>query len=241
MTDQIIIKLKNKDILVTFDKCGNLYFSPHDNPSNLFDLNITSNNSLVCDKYNNNNNNASETVLEENKIIQGELKPFYNNVTLRGEIIKNKSLEGEKNSYDSDDETKKESYFQEDYEYNQYLDNNNEDSETEPFFSFNGTIKTDLLNKIVFNREEEILALYDTLIYKGDPSCANIIFKTSLISDTPIYRICIYTSGDIKFRPIGQSDKFYELQYSSLDDTISLIHKSTETIFSSNDLVKSLN
>jgi len=159
------------------------------------------------------------------KIIIGKLVPFADNATLRGSIIKQKKdeqdeMENDPNAdYDEDDyeDVLKKTYYEEDAEYNEYVDENEDDEDdkiyTHPSFSFSSDhkkIKQHEINNLVSSREE-ILALYDTLVYNGDPSDASLIFKTKLLNDAAIYRLCIYTSGDIKFRPIGSREKNYKL------------------------------
>jgi len=144
---------------------------------------------------------------------------------LRGSIIKQKKdeqdeMENDPNAdYDEDDyeDVLKKTYYEEDAEYNEYVDENEDDEDdkiyTHPSFSFSSDhkkIKQHEINNLVSSREE-ILALYDTLVYNGDPSDASLIFKTKLLNDAAIYRLCIYTSGDIKFRPIGSREKNYKL------------------------------
>jgi len=38
---------------------------------------------------------------------------------------------------------------------------------------------------------------------------SNLIFKTKLLNDIAIYRLCIYTSGHVTFRPIGSTEFKY--------------------------------
>lgn len=214
MTSPIKINVSNKEILCTFDKYGNVYFSLSDNPNELYDLIITNKNTISCEKYNTNNEENRE--LSSEGINIGELVPFYNNMTLREKLIKEKMNEYEENNSDSDNETEitediQEKYMPEDLEFNEYI--NKRDNCDEPYFSFNTSSNAkDLENKLVFDREI-IHALYDTLIYEGAPDSANLIMKTTLVNDIPLYRLCIFTSGSIKFRPIGSSELSYKLNY----------------------------
>ena len=65
--------------------------------------------------------------------------------------------------------------------------------------------------------KEECPALYEVLIYDGSPISSNIIFKTKLINDTPIYTIWIHTNGELTFRPIGSIEKKYKLTVSGTE------------------------
>lgn len=215
MTSPIKIKLQNKDVLCTFDKYGNIYFSSPDNPDELYDITITNTNTILCERYGSNYDNGSDQADYSEDINVGELVPFYNNSTLRGKIIKEEiyGYEGGDNS-DSDTELNEDiqkRYFQEDLEYNEYI--NERDNYDEPYFSFNvSSHAKDLVNNLVFDRGI-IHALYDTLVYEGAPDSANLIMKTTLVNDTPLYRLSVFTSGDIKFRPIGSNELSYKLCY----------------------------
>ena len=193
----IEIKLENKIIYCNFDKYGNIYFSVD---NEIYDLYITNKNTLVLDKYNIDNNNDTDA---DNIITIGEIIPFYNNATLRGKIIK-------ETNNDSDDDEYKKNYFQEDLEFNEYI--NEKENYDQPYFTFNITSDLNINNNLIVDRET-IHALYDCIIYSGNFETGNIMMKTTLVNDMPIYRLCVYTSGDIKFRPIGSSETIYKLQY----------------------------
>jgi len=198
---QLII---NSDIICSFDKFGNIYFSSIHSPDDLYDLTITNKNTIECEIYNNNNNNNNNKQIN---LIQGELVSLKLKDTLKGKIIN----EMEDKSYDTDSENELcedvvKNYYPEDLEYNEYID---KELSREPFFSFN-VPKDYNLNNVVFDRED-ILALHDTLIYNGIPSECNLIAKTTLVNDLVLYRLCVYTSGDIKFRSIGSNDINYKI------------------------------
>src|SRR5690606_34379265 len=110
----------NNEIIVTFDKFGNIYFSPINNPNELYEIIITNKNTIYCDKYINDNDpdNYSELHI-------GELQPFYNNETLRGKIIREID-EIYEDRYDSDDEYTitedvQKIYMPENFEFNEYI------------------------------------------------------------------------------------------------------------------------
>jgi len=215
MVSPIKIKLPNKEVLCTFDKYGNIYFSLSDNPDELYDLTITDTNTILCEKYINQNNDNNQEFRSEDVNV-GDLVPFYNNSTLRGKIIKEKLDDYEEDDYGSDTELDitedvQRQYLQEDLEFNEY--SSKRDNCDEPYFSFNvSSCSKDLEGSLVFDRET-IHALYDTLIYDGIPDSANLIMKTTLVNDMPLYRLCIFTSGDIKFRAIGSRELSYKLCY----------------------------
>lgn len=199
------IRLKtntDNDIICTFDKHGNVYFSS-DKTADLYDLTITNTNTLLCEKY-----NIKNDLSKEDDIIVGTLVLFNDNETLRGKIIKETAESDTDSNSDNeltDDIYKK--YLVEDLEYNEYIERHNTN---EPYFSFNIVSKNSLknsLNKIIFDRESTD-ALYDTIIYD-----TNIIMKTTLVNDRPLYRLRIFKSGDIKFRAIGGNEISYKISY----------------------------
>ena len=205
---QLIIK---SDIICSFDKVGNIYFASINTPNDLYELIITKKNMIECEKY---VNNSSNNV----KLIQGELVSLKSKETLKGKIIS----EIEENGHDSDSDNELcedviKKYYYEDLEFNEYV---NKEQTDEPYFSFNVPKDYNLKN-IVYDRDD-ILALYDTIIYNGVPSESNLIAKTTLINDNVIYRLCVYTSGDIKFRSIGSNDLNFQIE--NVKDEIKLIY-----------------
>lgn len=206
----ICIKLSNCDISCTFDKYGNVYLSLFENPEEIYDLNISNTNNLFCEKY-----TISEKKTENTSptLNIGELIPFYNNTTLRGKIIKD-YLDDDYSDNDSDNEFTEDiqkKYWPEDLEFNEYMDKRI--NTNEPYFSFNlNTHKNDLENKLIYDREH-IHALYDTLIYEGNLEVNTLLMKTSLVNDIPLYRLSIFTSGDILFRAIGSTQLHYKILF----------------------------
>ncbi|AYV83554.1 MAG: hypothetical protein Hyperionvirus8_38 [Hyperionvirus sp.] len=208
------------DHVCTVDKCGNIYFALKSDPSKLYDITVTKDNLIVCDRYVEEQKGDAEPDTEE--IIVGELKPFdEDEKTLRQKIIKQKREEDETaDDSDKDDETNEDiqkKYFPEDLEYNEYIDIR---KTKEPYFVFS---MVDDLSEMIVNRES-VPALYETIIYEGDFEKNSPILKTTLINDLPLYRLCIYTSGDIKFRAIGSRDNIYKLDQMELKP-IQLLHK----------------
>ena len=215
MDTEIIIKADDKDILLTFDTMGNIYFAPKDDPDKLFDLSIDNKNILICDQYKIRDSDEEDNNNKSIKI--GELFPLNDN-TLRGRIIKNKKENDDDLSDDENEIFNEENipkYFSENLEFNEYLDTN---EENEAYISFNFVGKgaanrnDQKNNKLIFERDD-ILALYDALIYEGTIEKSKLLLKTSLINDNILYRIVIFTDGSIKFRPIGECEKLYKLKY----------------------------
>lgn len=203
----IVIKLSDKQVFCTFDKCGNIYFADASNPNDLYDLTITNTNELLLEKY------IPTEYTDEKPVYIGELVPFYNNATLRDKAIKSKQESQYDDEYNSEDEMEIDDdtiqkYYNENLEFNEYSNKDRKD----PFFSFNITSQTNLENKLVFDRDS-VNALYDTLVYNGNLEMCNLIMKTSLVNDMALYRLCVFTSGDIKFRAIGSPEIYYKINY----------------------------
>lgn len=70
------------------------------------------------------------------------------------------------------------------------------------FYRSNQSIDIHINNYV----DEEIMALYDTYIYDD-----SLIFKSNSIDSSSIYRMRIYKNGDIYFRPIGYSERKFNL------------------------------
>jgi hypothetical protein len=212
----------DKQVACTFDKCGNVYFSFVGQPKELYELTITRKNTLLCERYLENDNTNKDCTFSI-----GHLVPINAN----GNNGDNRDNGGDSDNdgedeidilnYDSDKEIELETdvrnkYLTEDLRYNLYV----EKLSNEPYFCFNlastmfSKIKGDdeLHNRLIFDRES-LHALYDTLVYEGAPGDAEIIMKTTLVNDNPIYRLCVYTSGDIRFRAIGSNELAYKLSY----------------------------
>jgi len=218
---KIIIKSSGKHLLCTFDTYGNIYFAPTSEPDNLYDLVITNTNTITCEKCVNMNTNNIDND-NDYDIIIGELESFKNKNTLRGKIISEmkEDDDDDNNGYNSDHELTEDvqkTYFSENLEFNEYIDidgkkkhKNKNKNKNAPFsFSF---VKGLGLKDIVFYRDD-ICALYDTLIYDGSCEESNLLMKTTHVSEVPLYRLCIYTSGDVKFRAIGAKEIIYKLHY----------------------------
>ena len=238
--------LINKIINCSFDRCGNVYFSLNTNTDNeqLYEINIKNDNTLICDKYVNNSNFNSDDDSDDNYEIPftvGELVPLADTDTLRGKAMKEKENQENEHANDYDEEYDmdydedateiRKSYYYEDKEFNEYVNENDEENinlnnlnnSDDPMFSFNSDhkiIKPLTIKSLISDREEHN-ALYEVLVYEGSPESSHIIFKTKLLNDTPIYRMCIYTSGVITFRPIGSTERKYKL--SVLNNNIVLI------------------
>jgi hypothetical protein len=222
-----MLLIKN-EIICSFDRCGNIYFGPLNDTHNLYELWITGQNTIYCDKFieqNEHYNTDSESDEENNKIIKGQIISFANSNTLRGKIMKKINDETEEidpnAEYDSDDDDIiQKTYFPEDNEFNEYIDDPDQednclDNFNMPTFSFcsdHKKIKLTDIDKIVTNRDDH-MALYETLIYEGSPEDASLLFKTKLLNDTPIYRLFVYTNGNIIFRPIGEKEFKYQINY----------------------------
>ena len=210
----------------------------------LFGLNKLNNSD---DKSEDKSDDKLDDKLDDKCYTVGKLVIFDQTKTLKGTILKKKKNEDEanendpNNEYNSDDEDAiKTTYYHEDNEFNEEIDreelddtvddtfndyHHNPQSSRAPLFSFSSddkTIKIKQLDNLIVDGDDNF-ALYDTLLYDGSMSSSNLIFKTKLLNDIAIYRLCIYTSGHITFRPIGSTEIKYI--FNCNDDGLINIHK----------------
>lgn len=195
-----IIKIDDKKIICTLDYAGNFYMQLDDD---IYDFSINHKDEIICEKYN--ITNQEDCIYEFCTI-----KPYFNNISLQGKAMQQMTKEGTEHNINLDDpDAVKKSYFKEDYDFNMYKKNSSEIEE--PYFVI-GFNNDTFDKKSIVHKRETINALYDLIVYSGTIECPNLLIKTSLENDTPLYRMCIYI-GDalIKFRPIGSIDKYYKI------------------------------
>ena len=225
-----MITLRN-GIICLFDKKGNAYFKhPSSSNDELYDVVVTRDNKIELDKYfvkqQQHQKKDSEDFIET-KYKRGELTSLTDTKTLKGTI---KTIHKEEQDvhdpnaeYDSDDdEPIMKRYYPEDEQYNEFVDDEDEYLEiNEGYFAFSfesnakGRDPDSMLRDIDDNE-----ALYDTIVYDGTPEHNTLLFKTRLVNDLTIYRLIIYTNGQLVFRPIGGRETVYRL---NLDDKTVMI------------------
>ena len=194
-----------ENIGCSVDKCGNVYFRAD---GVMYDLNISHEDTLYCEPYVINDPETRDVDIDVHK---GELVVFSETHTLRDLVIKSKKPENDDDD-GSDNELTEDAiakYYPENLQFNEY---NADDDPDTPYFSIN--IPIGCLTDIIADTDEHVLALYDTLIYDGNARLSDnstLIAKTALINDLPIYRLCVFTSGHLKFRPIGSQEQIYEI------------------------------
>jgi hypothetical protein len=223
----------NKDVntQVIFDTCGNVYFICN---KKLYDINIDGKNNLTCE----------ETKLElckpskDLQIYKGKIKLTNNMNSLKGKVFKEYMKELEKlkeEDYDiNEDENEEEfvktqQYFPEDFEYFESFDKQVQEDIYEDFdsmytgdnqyFVFLSEVNTK--NELPILEGDDSNALYETLIYNKDISSGDLIHKSKFIGGSPIYRLRLYQSGEIAFRPIGEREKYYK--FSLVNDNLQII------------------
>ena len=188
---------------ISFDVYGKIYFS---NNNNEYQVNIDRNNNLILEK-------------DKYDIIDKYDKQIYKIQNLDENSLKQKIEEDE--DYNSDEVEEEEDYYPEDNEYivvDEPIQNSDEIGElTDTFYDYGEhNLKflfwspdiTDQI-KIYYRKDGDITALYDTYIYDTNNQ---IIFKSNSPDDSSIYRIKIFPTGDILFRPIGNMEKKYILK-----------------------------
>jgi hypothetical protein len=203
-----------------FDTDGNLYIKFN---GNYYDIIIQGNNTLLCEKI------KLNQIIKSKNIKSGQFKLTSSMNSLKGKVFKEylKDMDKLKTEDYEIEETEDEfdrinKFFPEDFEYFESYDkSDNIDDEKEEYFIFLSDVsKNNILNIIEGN---DGIALYESLLYNKDLSSGDLIFKSKLINGVPIYRLRLYESGDIAFRPIGDQEQYYKLL---MDENNNLILKS---------------
>ena len=226
MVQQILIKLEDNVINCSFDRCGNLYFSLLNEPEKIYDISVNKDNSLSLDIYSPLEENDDVDIevgvdVDTEELAIGELRPVKGGNTLKGKVIEDIEKDDERDSESEDDnrliEDVEREYFSENRDYIEYIYEGK--NRNKVYFSFN-LVSNEDSEKIIFDREK-IHALYDTIVYDGSPSENNLIMKTTLVNDLALYRLCLYTSGEISFRAIGSANSWYRVKFS--DNSLQLV------------------
>lgn len=196
-----------RNLSINFDIYGNLYFS---NDQGNYKILINKNNNLTLEKG-------------DYKIIGHYNEPIYKIQNLDKKNSLRYKIDEERYEYENDSEEEEEiDYYNEDDAYVAIDEPNLEDFEMDDVdkntfydygennlkFIFWAPNDQDQI-KVYRKQDENIMALYDTYIYDQKNE---LIFKSNSPDDTSIYRIKIYPTGEIFFRPIGNTDKKYSLK-----------------------------
>lgn len=220
------IKINNTSYTakIIFDLCGNLYFGFN---QKLYEININGSSQLLCEP----SFVKLSAISTTNTIIQkGKFKMTNGLNSLKGKAFRehikelNKLNELEDYNILEDDNEQEfnriQQYFPEDFEYFELIDKkkydyyNNYDifeySEETPSVIFLSE-ENSKLDTPILESDDECFPLYETYIYNNDLSSGDLIFKTKFVGDAPIYRLRIYNSGEIAFRPIGEKENYYKL------------------------------
>ena len=214
-------------VILVFDQGGNVYFKFL---NKLYELNIDNKNILSCDLC-----PLSSEQFNCVKLNYGELKLTSQGNSLKGKAQRNLN-DQDLNEFDEEDEENKDDlypdevnkYLYEDKQYTEYYES--DENHTAESIMSNSFDQEDLVEesvKFLSNGQEieiwdydDIVSLYDTLVYNDDPDHGFITFKTTLIGINPSYRLKIYKNGILSFRPLGEREKNYKLNI--CEDILSL-------------------
>jgi len=199
------IQVNDHNIELFFDNGGNFYFKCSDE---IYDLSISSNNKLDCDicKIDEINNSHPKNIKLNN------LKLTMESNSLKGQIqrdINKKKSTDEPNNID-DIENEENDYYNHLYENHEFTDFNSVNSDDENDHNESVKFLSCGIDINIYDFDN-IIALYDTLIYNDDPEHGSLCFKTSLVNINPCYRLKIYKNGTLSFRAIGDKEEFYKL------------------------------
>lgn len=190
------MNLNNESLKIFFDKGGNIYFKYFDK---VYDINITSDNKIQCECC-----NFDLILINKKNMNFGKIKLSCDSNSLKGRIQKEilKSIDSNDNSDEEHEDTAEDRYLYENKEFTEYYDSESDDEYDEKV-KFVGS-DTDI---DVCDFDDNIAALYDTLLYDND----NVYFKTLFVGIQPCYRLKIYKNGIITFRPLGEAEQMYKL------------------------------
>jgi hypothetical protein len=207
----MLIKIDINNVEVIFDHNGNVYFKlDQDKQMKLYDLSITNDNKISLYEL------VSYDLIKATDINKGELKLINKELSLKGKILKEKEKEKDpmNENFDSDDDEEETKYNQYYYENNSYFEDyvdNNENIDTKVSF-LNERKSTYDIKIYDGDAMESSTPLYDTLLYENNIADEYPFYKVSFINIEPIYRLKIYKSGEITFRPIGSKQYNYKLR-----------------------------
>lgn len=209
----------NKTAELFLDTNGNVYIFYNEN---LYDVSITGTNTLVVSLIPNITQQHIDdmNVTSTFSLNKGMLKLNNKERSLKGRIVREKLKEKSENpdqdKQEEDDEEDDKNDKNKEIKYNEYYYENNtyqedftavdsDDEEEKVFFLGKGVNDIKILNY------DDDVPLYDTLIYDNDINTGEPVIKTKLVNTEPIFRLKIYKSGNILFRPIGCPEQSYEL------------------------------
>ncbi|MCJ7637223.1 MAG: hypothetical protein MUO21_07005 [Nitrososphaeraceae archaeon] len=208
--------LQNFDI--SFDVYGNLYFS-HNQINNTYQLNIDGKNKITLDQ-------GDYPIIEHYKKIY-RIQHLDEN-SLKSKIRKEEDEHDDEHDYDEDEDADSDEinnsnkYYPEDDDHvpiddideqeqeleyidedsiNQYGENNHQ------FTFWTSELNYDSI-KIYKRKDGDIMSLYDTYIYDVNN---RLIFKSNSLDGSSIYRLRIFPTGELFFRPIGYTEEKYIL------------------------------
>jgi hypothetical protein len=192
----------NQKANILFDIGGNIYLNYN---NKYYEFYADNSNSLLCE-------NIDIHEMKQVNIPIGTLKLTNSLNSLKGKAYKEyikelEQLEEEDIDMEEDEFNIIQKYYPEDLEYSE-LEKKEiiGDEETCEFLS-NPEAKV----LVPIYNIEDTIASYETLIYNKDISSGDLVFKSKMNSKFILYRLRIYESGEIAFRPISSSEQYYKL------------------------------
>lgn len=203
---------------ISFDLYGNLYFF---NDKNTYQVNIDGRNNVVLDRGDYPVIDGSANVYKIKHLDENSLK---NKIRTENQDNEEHSDGDEEDEIERNDYT----YYPEDSDHLHIDDPNmyqqeyiNEDiinqyGEHNLPFVFWEPDGLDLTQIKITNRQDcDIMALYDTYIYDVNN---RLMFKSHSPDNSSIYVIRIYPTGELYFRPIGNTEKKYILNTNEIGE-----------------------
>lgn len=192
---------------ITYDLNGNIYIDSHL-------LTITKDNDLELEQIINHQNNISDNITYDSKHVKFTEQPkkiqnsFYLHEMAVNDIVDTFKLNEEENHdiFDSEDTMNSIVNTLYNKEMIRIPDIQSDHSDTESLNSYDenvGRINYKIYGELQLNKTSDSYAMYETHIYQGDINSNNLIFRTEVLNDNPIFRILLYTDGYAKLNIIG--------------------------------------
>ena len=199
---KINVSPSGKPCEIYFDSTGNLFIK-YD--AQLYIIDITNDNDIILLKDDNYNE------LQNNDIICMPCAPKIEKLCLVSD-------NGNKNKNDEDDDDNK--YYPEN---NSFL-NVTDEEHTECYNNYDHEFIFSRVNQNVninIVESDDYPALFDTLIYEGDPENGKLVFMSSCKENVKLmYRLLIYTTGEFYFRPTGEDIKKHKICFTDENQLI---------------------
>lgn len=198
-----------------YDKNGNIYIIKN---NDFYHLDIDKNDELCLNKINSNlvhKNSDTDVYKQIHKQNMLHIKTIENALDELEDISDDDEKDKFTDIYEQNNDYKynpEKKYFHKEINMNELSDEENiNDRDIIIYQNLND------LTKINLNIIDDIIPSYESLIIDGNIKSNNLIFRTEIINDQPLYRITIFTDGNILLNIIGTQIKKFKFNYETLE------------------------